>query len=60
MAPAWEELADKKTKEFGGKVKFGNVNCIADGDLCNAHEVNAYPVLQWYGIPFLARLMEGG
>lgn len=48
MAPAWEEVADKKTKEYGGKVKFGNVNCIADGDLCNAHEVMAYPVLQWY------------
>ena len=59
MAPAWEELAEKKSKEYGGKVKFGNVNCVANGDLCTDHEINAYPVLQWYNLLF-DRLTKGG
>jgi len=54
MKPAWEELANIKTKEYGGKVKFGNVDCVADGDLCNDHAITAYPGLQWYNLFFLA------
>ena len=60
MAPAWEELAEKKTKEYSGKVKFGNVNCVANGDLCSEHEIMAYPVLQWYNHLSVDRLIKGG
>jgi protein disulfide-isomerase len=47
MAPAWEELAEKKSKEYAGRVNFAAVNCVANGDLCSENEVLAYPVLQW-------------
>jgi protein disulfide-isomerase len=51
LAPTWKELAEKKSKEYPGLLHFGEVDCVATGDLCSANNVSAFPELQWYKYP---------
>jgi len=48
LAPTWKELAEKKSKEYSGRLNFGEVDCIANGDLCAENGVKAWPDLQLY------------
>ena len=54
LAPTWKELAEKKSKEYPGRLNFGEVNCVASGDLCDDNGVKAWPDLQWYLSPFVS------
>jgi len=47
LAPVWKKLAEEKTKEYDGHLKFGEIDCVASGDLCFEHNVTAWPELQW-------------
>jgi thioredoxin domain-containing protein 5 len=47
LAPIWNDLADKKSKQYPGRLHFAQVDCVANGDLCSEHGINAYPDLQW-------------
>jgi len=53
LAPIWVELAEKKSKEYP-RLRFGEVDCVANGDLCVDHDVMAYPALQWYYLFFFS------
>lgn len=44
FAPTWTKLYD----EYKGSVKFGNVNCVSQGDLCGQENVMAYPAIHLY------------
>lgn len=55
LAPVWKELAEKKSKEYPGRLNFGEVDCIANGDLCNENGVKAWPDLQWYAASLTPR-----
>ena len=50
MAPFWKQLAEEKSKEFPGQLTFGEIDCVASGDLCLDHQVKAWPDLHWYSI----------
>lgn len=46
FAPTWTKLYE----EFKDtpKLKFGNVNCVTQGDLCDQEDVKAYPAITLY------------
>jgi thiol-disulfide isomerase/thioredoxin len=44
MAPAWTELA----REMKGKLNIGEVNCEAEGRLCNDVKLRGYPTLVFF------------
>ena len=46
LAPHWKKLAEDKSKEFP-QLNFGEVDCVASGDLCLDHGVKAWPDLHW-------------
>lgn len=50
FAPTWEE-AWRQFHPQGEKlnITFSQVNCIKDGDLCNAEQILAYPAIRLYG-----------
>jgi len=47
LAPVWKKLAEEKSQEFPGQLNFGEVDCVASGDLCLDHQVKAWPDLHW-------------
>ena len=47
LAPIWIDLAVGKTREYSGRLKFGEIDCVAYGDLCTDNGIEAYPALQW-------------
>lgn len=58
LAPVWNEIAEK-SQEYAGRLNFGAVDCVANGDICNDNDIKAFPVMQWY--PFLiTRLSQVG
>ncbi|EJU05985.1 thioredoxin-like protein [Dacryopinax primogenitus] len=49
FAPTWEALVVAKTKQWGPYGFFmAQVNCLAQGDLCDANGVEAYPTLKLF------------
>jgi thioredoxin-like negative regulator of GroEL len=51
LAPVWNEIAEKMPRQYNGRVNFGSVDCVANGDICNDNDVKAFPVMQWYPFP---------
>lgn len=46
FAPTWDALYEEyKDKPH---LKFGNVNCVTQGDLCNQEDILAYPAISLY------------
>ncbi|KZT62214.1 thioredoxin-domain-containing protein [Calocera cornea HHB12733] len=49
FAPTWEELVIAKTKQWGPYGLFmAQVNCLAQGDLCDANGIEAYPTMKLF------------
>jgi thiol-disulfide isomerase/thioredoxin len=46
LAPIWKELAEKMSKEHPN-LHLAEVDCLANGDLCNDNGINAFPALNW-------------
>ncbi|KAJ1930683.1 hypothetical protein IWQ60_000080 [Tieghemiomyces parasiticus] len=44
LAPTWESLA----KSLVGEINVGEVDCVADGALCNDRGIAGYPTLRFY------------
>ncbi|KAF9916021.1 hypothetical protein BX616_004800 [Lobosporangium transversale] len=49
LAPTWEQLAmDHKDWSRARGFKFAEVDCLAQGDLCEDNDVVSYPTMQLY------------
>ncbi|KAI9607817.1 hypothetical protein H4Q26_005262 [Puccinia striiformis f. sp. tritici PST-130] len=48
FAPTWIELADKMKHYESKGLKMGQLDCIAQGDLCKELGVNSYPTMKFY------------
>jgi len=49
FAPTWEELVIAKTRQWGPYGFFmAQVNCLAQGDLCDANGIEAYPTMKLF------------
>jgi len=48
MAPIWEEVAINKTSKYGSTVHFGDVDCVANGDVCQKNGVKMFPHVAAY------------
>ncbi|PWZ01080.1 thioredoxin-like protein [Testicularia cyperi] len=49
FAPTWKDLVESdRHLEDSSDFHFARVNCIAQGDLCNKQNINAYPSIELY------------
>ncbi|KAK7049871.1 hypothetical protein VNI00_005301 [Paramarasmius palmivorus] len=46
--PLWNELVEEKLGSPNPGIRFAEVNCVTDGDLCNANKVTGYPQMNVY------------
>ncbi|KAF8509427.1 thioredoxin-like protein [Hysterangium stoloniferum] len=48
FAPTWERLVDHIASQDDPGISLARVNCVVQGDLCTAKDVNGYPSLKLY------------
>ncbi|KAK9370808.1 thioredoxin-like protein [Lipomyces kononenkoae] len=49
VAPVWSKLSSDLAKEAkDADFHFANIDCVANGDLCDAHEITGYPTFILY------------
>ncbi|KAK9241024.1 thioredoxin-like protein [Lipomyces kononenkoae] len=49
VAPVWAKVSNDVAKEAqAADFHFANIDCVANGDLCDAHDVTAYPTFILY------------
>jgi len=58
LEPIWNKLAD--TLRYNKKVTIAKVDCTAEPELCQSHNINGYPTLNFYRDGYLITQYQQG